>query len=375
MNIVYITPVFPPYRAGISRVAFLYAQWAHDAGHHVEVFTPEYGRAHGDFEFRVQHVNPFFVYGNAAIMGTYRVLREPDVIHVHYPFIGGLWAAHRLRKRFPSARLVVTYHMDLIGGGVKGLLFWAWRQWGCRFIIRNADVIHVTSRDYFEHCQLARYVSKDDKRVRDVALSVKNECFDVPDRHECRQLISENTDTFLVLMVASLDNAHRFKGVAKAIDALCVLNTKSVHARLCVIGEGECLEEYRQYAVAVGVGDQVRFVGSVADDQLRLWYGAADVCIAPSVSGSEAFGLILIEAQAAQTPVIASSLPGVRTVFVPDKTGLLVSPEDHQQLAAALFRLVCLTDDEYAEWARLARVNALQYHPDRIRDIVLSLYK
>ena len=75
----------------------------------------------------------------------------------------------------------------------------------------------------------------------------------------------------------------------------------------------------------------------------------ASVFCAPSLGG-ESFGVVLIEAMAAGTPIVATDLPGYRNVARPDRDALLVPGGDAEALAAAL-RLV-LTDDDLADELR-----------------------
>ena len=99
------------------------------------------------------------------------------------------------------------------------------------------------------------------------------------------------------------------KGVATAIAALRIHNDRQERPwKLVVIGDGPQRVSLVQ---AAGVDDAVRFLGSVTDEEKRRWYRRADVVIAPATHG-ESFGLILLEAMASETRVVASGIPGYR---------------------------------------------------------------
>jgi glycosyltransferase involved in cell wall biosynthesis len=134
-----------------------------------------------------------------------------------------------------------------------------------------------------------------------------------------------------VFFLARLDRTHYFKGLHLLIEALAQIP----EAALVVGGDGEWRAEYEAQAAA-RLGGRVRFVGDVADDELPSYYRAADVVALPSVDRTEAFGLVLLEALACGTPVVASRLPGVRTLVDEGRTGYLVTPGDVMELAAKL---------------------------------------
>jgi glycosyltransferase involved in cell wall biosynthesis len=72
-----------------------------------------------------------------------------------------------------------------------------------------------------------------------------------------------------------------------------------------------------------GAPPNVRFVDGVDDDQLRRLYRTAEALVAPGV---EDFGIIMAEAQACGTPVIAPNAGGSKDIVVDGETGLLVEP-------------------------------------------------
>ncbi|OGL88378.1 hypothetical protein A3H75_03430 [Candidatus Uhrbacteria bacterium RIFCSPLOWO2_02_FULL_51_9] len=91
-----------------------------------------------------------------------------------------------------------------------------------------------------------------------------------------------------------------------------------------MVGTGELLNAYKKEAAHLGIADRVTFTGGVTDEELARWYAGARAEILPSTDRSEAFGIVLIEAMACGTPVIASDLPGVRTVVERVHGGVLV---------------------------------------------------
>jgi glycosyltransferase involved in cell wall biosynthesis len=84
--------------------------------------------------------------------------------------------------------------------------------------------------------------------------------------------------------------------------------------------------------------DRVRFLGTIANEDLPALYSVADVMVAPSAF--EAFGLVYLEAMACGCPPIGCQAGGVPEVIVDQETGLLVPPDDPSALAIAMIRLL-----------------------------------
>jgi glycosyltransferase involved in cell wall biosynthesis len=104
---------------------------------------------------------------------------------------------------------------------------------------------------------------------------------------------------------------------------------------LLVVGEGPEATRLADDADRLGLGSTVRFLGAVSDDELVSCYGAADVCVVPSVA-LEGFGLVVLEALASGTPVIASDVGGLPETLASLDPSLVVPAGDADALADRL---------------------------------------
>ena len=125
-------------------------------------------------------------------------------------------------------------------------------------------------------------------------------------------------------------------------------------------------------AVTAG-DDRFQWLGRVTDGEKFARLRTADVFCAPSLRG-ESFGVVLIEAMAAGTAVVASSLDGYRNVATDGVDALLVEPGDAHALGEALTRV--LGDDELAGRLRRAGdTRAEQFAMTSLTDRYLEIYR
>lgn len=161
------------------------------------------------------------------------------------------------------------------------------------------------------------------------------------------------------------------KGVLVAIRAFAEVAKALPTAELVIAGDGPLRGAAERLVGELGLAN-VRFLGPLQEAELPEAYASADVFCAPA-TGNESFGLVLVEAMAAGTPVVASANPGYRLVVEDGCSGVLVPPGDHRALAAAL--LETLRDPE--RWRRLSeggRQRARQFSWEVLTDAVLDVY-
>jgi phosphatidyl-myo-inositol alpha-mannosyltransferase len=117
----------------------------------------------------------------------------------------------------------------------------------------------------------------------------------------------------------------------------------------------------------------VRALGKVSEERKHAELARADVLCAPSLCG-ESFGMVLTEAFAAATPVVASDIPGYRDVARDGVDGLLVPPGDALALAEAL-RALALDPARRLAMARAARARAERFSWAHVAEEVVDVYE
>jgi phosphatidyl-myo-inositol alpha-mannosyltransferase len=173
-----------------------------------------------------------------------------------------------------------------------------------------------------------------------------------------------------ILFVGRLDPR---KGVQVLIDAMPeVLARTNGRARLLVVGDSYLRARF-EASVRPEVRDHVRFLGHVPSADLPRWYATGDIFVSPAL-GHESFGIVLVEAMAAGRVVVASDIPGYRTVIQPGLNGVVSAPGDVPALAATLAALVG-DPDRRAALAQRGRARALEFAWPRITDRIEAVYR
>lgn len=339
MHIAQVTATFPPYTGGTGRVCLEYARGLVERGHTVDVYSAGRG---GAAQETVDGITVHWLptagrIGNAPLTPALLQIGQPDIVHLHYPYVFGqeLVLAHSLLRR---SHLIITYHQDLIFSGPLDTAVKAHHTLVGRAILRRASRVIVTSLDYAASSRVAPLIAKRPDRVTEVSNGVNPRRFHPAlDGRSIRERYGISSTDFVVLFVGGLDTPHYFKGVDVLLRA--VAQAEEGRIRLLLVGDGNLRPRYEALARDLRISGRVTFCGYVSDEDLPCHYAAADLAVLPSTTRGEAFGIVLLEAMACAKPVIASNLPGVRSVVDQGSNGLLITPGDTDALSEAIVQL------------------------------------
>lgn len=142
-----------------------------------------------------------------------------------------------------------------------------------------------------------------------------------------------------VLFIGRLDKR---KGLHFLIGAMPRLVQKVPGVKLYIGGRGRLEAELRRYVDEHSLSENVEFLGFVPDEQLNDWYNRVSCVVVPSMF--EGFGLTVVEAMAAGTPVVATNVDAVRNLVDHGVDGFLVNYNDVESLCDRLGDV--LLDDE-----------------------------
>ena len=160
------------------------------------------------------------------------------------------------------------------------------------------------------------------------------------------------------------------KGMAVLIDALPGLVERFPGVQVLIVGRGD---EAELRSKAGGLAGYLRFLGQVDDAAKASALRSADVYCAPN-TGGESFGIVLVEAMAAGTPVVASDLHAFRRVLCDGDAGMLVPVEDGAALAAGL--VAVLESDQVAKRYIAAGADAVRrYDWSVVANQIMRVYE
>jgi glycosyltransferase involved in cell wall biosynthesis len=255
-----------------------------------------------------------------------------DIIHTHIPtpWSADISALVSLLKRKP---LVVTYHNDLTGQGIGGLIVHIYNYTFLHLVLLCARRIIITQPKYLEY---SRHLKLHKKKLVTLPLGVT-----MP-----RAIDAVERKADQIAFVSVLDKYHEYKGLDILLDAMVKVKEKRPEVRLLVGGGGELISKYEQLARVLGVSSSVKFLGYLPDDELAELYSSSSVFVLPSVNSLEGFGIVALEALSYATPVITTHVAGSVEFIRKNKAGLIVPPRDAVALAKAILTL--LEDREVA---------------------------
>lgn len=139
----------------------------------------------------------------------------------------------------------------------------------------------------------------------------------------------------LLLFVGRLEPR---KGLDVLVRAFLRIRAAMPSARLCVVGDGAQRTRCQQM-IPSSIRHDALFVGHVDEAEKPRYFASADLFVAPNVGG-ESFGIVLLEAMAAGLPIVASDIPGFRTVMRDGRQGRFVAPGDTAGLAETVTTLL-----------------------------------
>jgi phosphatidyl-myo-inositol dimannoside synthase len=243
----------------------------------------------------------------------------PQVVfagHINYA-LPALWLARLLRAKF-----CLQLH---------GIEAWRPLRISNTFAARRADCVLAVSR--FTRRQFLRWSAVREERVR----VLPNTVADLPvvvDKQLLRSQLNIPATVPVLLTIGRLNHLEQYKGQDRVLAAIPQLLLELPTLQYWIAGDGDDRARLEQICSDNGIEKHVRFLGALAQDDLRTYLGAADLMVMPSTG--EGFGIVYLEAMAAGTPAMGLALDGSVDPLAEGDLGITATHDFAQTILSAL---------------------------------------
>lgn len=336
MKIMVVTPYFYPHVGGVENYIYNICKGLRKKYKwEIIVITPSLEKRERKVEiidgikiyrlpfwFKISNtpVNPMWLFGIHRIL----IEEQPDIINAHspVPFISDI--AFLIAGKIP---LVITYHSGSMikQSSILNPLIALYELLFLPMIFRKSQKI-ICSSPVVMRQNLKKYKDK----ANYVTPGVDTKVFKP----------SRERSTNDVLYVGRIEKNSDWKGIIYLLEAILIAKRIKPDISLRLVGSGDRVDYFKMYAQKLGINKNVKFVGLKINNELILEYQSSKVIVLPSITESESFGMVLIEAMACKKPVIGSNVGGIPYVIDNEQNGLLVPPKDPKALAEAVNKIL-----------------------------------
>ena len=287
--------------------------------------------------------------------------REPDLVvtnSVKSHFL--LWRS-RLWRKYPW----VAFHHGYTSTDRKMSVYNRLDRWSLPKADRLVTVCRAFAQELFE----TTGVPLDSISVQHNAIR-RQQSVSAADAESLRRRFGIGVSERVVLSVGRLSQEKAHIDLLAAFKELRE-SKPEIPSKLVIVGDGSERAGLEAVAKSLGCKEQVIFAGQVSD--VRTFYATADVFVLPS--HSEGSPNVLLEAMAANLPIVATAVGGVPEMVENNESALLVPPNDPPSIAGAIARL--LTGKEFAHRLTTSAATLVdtRYTPGNYVRSVVEIYR
>lgn len=374
MNIAMFTNTYVPHVAGVARSVDAFTKSYRRQGHKVLVITP-----------RIQkHTYPAYVLPLPAL--PMRKVKQvamplpipgivaaavqkfsPDIIHAHHPFLLGntaLMAAQRWQKP-----LVFTYHT----------MYEHYTHYGPTESPRIKRLVQDMATGYANLCDcifaptpsVAKTLRQRaiHSRIEIVPTGIDVKRFREGQGQTWRRRLHIPADAFVI---GSIGRLAPEKNAAFLLKIFIDFLRSQPQAHALVAGDGPLKDELINQVSEAKLSDRLHFTGMLQNQDLINAYHTLDTFV--FASQSETQGLVLLEALAAGTPILALDAPGAHDFITPNLNGWLVPKLNSERFRAKLHEIVTLSSARQRQISRQAQRSVRQFDLETCAKRALTIY-
>jgi glycosyltransferase involved in cell wall biosynthesis len=368
------TNTYLPHVGGVARSVSTYAEEFRRRGHHVHVVAPQFDGAMESTEhvLRTPALQKFngsdfsVTIPQPGLIAEFLDEFKPDIIHSHHPFLLGDAAARAAwTRRLP---LVFTHHT-------------LYEQY-TRYVPLDSEALQrVAIQMATEYCNLCTHVIAPSPSIVEllkqrcvatpisaIPTGIDLEMFGAGDGAAFRRRFEIPQDALVVGHVGRLSGEKNLDYLARAVGLFLADHPQAV---LVVVGSGDYEDTMIETVCDLANADRIIMAGKQTGRDLADAYAAMDVFAFSSQSETQ--GMVLAEAMAARTPVVALDGSGVRDVLNGSNGRLLPAEAPEQAFAKALHELTRDTR-QLKKLGEAARASVKDYGLQVCAGRILDLY-
>ena len=369
------TNTYLPHVGGVARSVKTLEDGCRAQGHEVRVIAPEFqGAEESPDVLRVPAIQNFNGSDFCVRLPVPNLIRDfmedfhPDIIHSHHPFLLGDAA---LREAWKMDIPIVFTHHTLYESYTHYVPF------------DSPPLKRMAIQMATEYCNLCDLVVAPSESlekllkdrqvitpIRVIPTGVDTDTFERGDGRGFREAHGISPSAKVIGHVGRLAKEKNLIFLAEAV-ALCLESEPG--AVFLVVGEGDAQQEMMDILQSFVENSRVYFTGKLSGDDLVDSYAAID-CFVFS-SQSETQGLVLAEAMAAGTPVVAIDGPGVRDILKDGTNGVLLDSTASTGEYAEALRTLLHDETLMNSYGKRARKSAGEYDTSRCVNTMLQTYQ
>lgn len=351
MKILYISDVYFPRINGVSTSIRTFVKQMQSLGHEVHLIAPDYAASTED-ESWIKRIPARSIYFDpedklmkwgAAMQKLHELRRENyDLIHVHTPFVAHYLGLRLVRElKVPCVETYHTFFEDYLHH---------YLPWVPKLIARG--IARTISK---RQCNAVDAIVAPSKPMLDVlrAYGVKAAAEVIPTGLQEHSFKDADGKAFRIKYGIPLERPMLLfvgrvafeKNISFLLEMTKVLIEKHPDALLVVAGQGPAEKILHKLAADLGLDNNIKFIGYLdRNTELNACYQAADIFVFSSKSETQ--GLVLLEAMAQGTPVVAIAELGTASILIEGK-GALIAADNIEGFADKVHYLLKYPEDRY----------------------------
>ncbi len=338
MRIALMTNNYKPFMGGVPISIERLKNGLEALGHQVTVFAPTYEeQVEEENVFRYATCMKKFIGGIVLPNPFDKRIEEEfkkrnfDIIHVHHPMLIGRTAVYLSRKY--NIPLTFTYHTryeQYVECYTKSKLIEKLTPLYLRAFLKHCHFVFAPTqgmKDYLvEVCKLYP------ERIGILPTGIEDANFQVQEEETAK--IREQYQSQNMPLLITVSRMAQEKNVEFLLKSLALFKRRwGKPFRMLMIGDGPDRETYERTAADLGLAEEIRFTGKIPNQEIAPYFAAADGFL--FASKTETQGIVILEAFAGKTPVIAVEASGVKDIVKSGYSGILTE-EDTEQFAGEL---------------------------------------